>query len=539
MAAPDRNLLAQRIQGFGNVNPPPLEEETGATVAKRAIGRLGDMVGEEVMLTVEDFREKGAVGAVKDAVADAGDILIDGVSGLVGWIRGDPPVDEEDTAKSEEATKALSNGPGGAAYGISQASPTGGINAVWVMPEDADPQALAQLASQGGKVGQQVNDPRVPKNIQPYQPAASKTTMPPLPGAGGFQAPGGISIAPYQPAPSGPAGMRPAPFVPGLLPGAQPGLQQGKWGPSGYGPAPGVSASGSSGTGSKAFVERIAKGEVIVGADSVKRLVSQCQATKTTAKQLGEMVCERARRLYLGLDGGDAGDTDESLARLLGLANALAQQGTDFSKEAVKVISSGVSEEFLSLRSSAKHKDLAEPMIRRLGLGGQGGAAPAPETADLLGGGAATATATAQADLLGGAASAAPAAKEADLLGGGGGGEADLLGGGGGSSSLADALAPAASASNAQPLSFDPILTPADPASAGAGPGLLGGVTFDAAPAAAPTPAPGASMAAMSSMGAVAPAGHAALAAMATGKAEKSKDTFDFVGDEMSKATKK
>ena len=31
----------------------------------------------------QDFKEKGAVGAVKDAVADAGDILIDGVSGAL------------------------------------------------------------------------------------------------------------------------------------------------------------------------------------------------------------------------------------------------------------------------------------------------------------------------------------------------------------------------------------------------------------------------------------------------------------------------
>ena len=50
----------------------------------------------------------------------------------------------------EDATKALAYGPNGAAYGISQASPTGGINAVWVMPEEADPQALAQLATQQG-----------------------------------------------------------------------------------------------------------------------------------------------------------------------------------------------------------------------------------------------------------------------------------------------------------------------------------------------------------------------------------------------------
>ena len=61
------------------------------TVAKRAVRNLGDMVGEEVAMTVQvrvaemgavhssarflitkcqDFKEKGAVGAVKDAVAD-------------------------------------------------------------------------------------------------------------------------------------------------------------------------------------------------------------------------------------------------------------------------------------------------------------------------------------------------------------------------------------------------------------------------------------------------------------------------------------
>ena len=96
-------------------------------MAKRAVRNLGDMVGEEVALTVQDFKEKGAVGAVKDAVADvprmvfagfgsqrsllrafkAGDILIDGVSGIVGWLRGDP--EEEDTKASEE--RAFS-GPG-------------------------------------------------------------------------------------------------------------------------------------------------------------------------------------------------------------------------------------------------------------------------------------------------------------------------------------------------------------------------------------------------------------------------------------------
>merc|ERR1719486_877413 len=59
-----------------------------------------------MMLTVEDFREKGAVGAVKDAVADAGDILIDGVSGLVGWIRGDPPLEDDGGVQHEVANQA-------------------------------------------------------------------------------------------------------------------------------------------------------------------------------------------------------------------------------------------------------------------------------------------------------------------------------------------------------------------------------------------------------------------------------------------------
>ena len=49
-------------------------------MAKKASSYL-PLLLTEVLLTVEDFKEKGPVGAVKDAVADAGDILIDGVSG--------------------------------------------------------------------------------------------------------------------------------------------------------------------------------------------------------------------------------------------------------------------------------------------------------------------------------------------------------------------------------------------------------------------------------------------------------------------------
>ncbi|CAJ1405808.1 unnamed protein product [Effrenium voratum] len=416
MAGPDRAMLAQRIQGFGNVNPPPLEEETGANMAKKVMGRLGDMVGEEVMLTVEDFKEKGAVGAVKDAVADAGDILIDGVSGIFGWIRGDPPP-EEDTEKSEDATKALAFGPNGAAYGISQASPTGGINAVWVMPEEADPAAMAQLASQGVRPVNAVNDPRVPKNIQPYQPTGASRAAP-APSYNPMQMPGGPVIAPYTPAPGGPT--RPPPFVPGgAAYGSGPGPQgPSRWGPSGY--SAGSSSTPPAASGAKSLVERISKGDVLVGPDVAKRLVSQCNHSKTTAKQLAEMVCERSRRLYLGLDG-DPVEADASLARLLHLTDVLNQsESSEFVKTTVQEVKKGVAEEFMSLRSSAKHKDSATAQLQRLGFLGN----VAVQETDLLGGGGGGggASASQEVDLLGEASTSTPSASapttSADLLGG-------------------------------------------------------------------------------------------------------------------------
>lgn len=522
----DRAALAARIQGFGNVNPPPLEEETGATLAKRAVSRLGDIVGEEVMLTVEDFREKGAVGAVKDAVADAGDILIDGVTGLIGWIRGDPPPAEDESEKAEDATKALAFGPNGAAYGISQASPTGGINAVWVMPEEADPAALAQLATQQG--GGLVNDPRVPKNIQPYQPPPGRGAPPPMPQGFPGQIPGGPVIAPYQPAPSGPASRAPGP-------GGFPQSQQ-RWGPGGYAPgvapggfgvggytpggfAPGgcgssASTAGASGSGVKSLVDRISKGEVLAGSDSVKRLVSQCAATKTSGKQLGEIISERSRRLYLGLDG-DA-DSDAALSRLLALLDAMKQHdSSELSKSALEEVKKSVSEEFLSLRSNAKHKDAAAPQLQRIGLI-SGGAASAE--VDLLGGGGTT------------------TAQEVDLLGGGGGTtatkEVDLLGTGGSSTTApqADLLyTGAVSSTSGVQATLDSLLLPA-PVSSSAGAGLLGldlGATSFPAAAANGTAPPAAA------------SGVRTLGAGASLQVKKDEDIFGFVGAEMSKAGSK
>jgi len=158
------------------------------------------------------------------------------------------------------------------------------------------------------------------------------------------------------------------------------------------------------------LVDRIAKGEVIAGPDVAKRLTSQATATKVSSKQLGEMISERARRLYLGLDGGKPEQSDASLANLLALTDALMQQDAKLAKDAATIIKDSISEELLSLRCSAKHKGQAEPQLKRLGLIAGG---PPPVE-----------------DLLGGVThSSAPAVTTTDLLGDTSGAESfDLLG---------------------------------------------------------------------------------------------------------------
>jgi len=388
-APPSSAVLAGRIQGFGNVNPPPLPEEDAKTVAKRAAGRIGEWVGEELVLTVQDFKEKGAVGALKDATIDAGDMLIDGVASVFGWLRGDPPEEEEiDEKHAEDAQKVLANAPSGAAYGVQQASPTGGINAVWVMPHEADPATLAQLAAE------QAAAP--PSGIQPYMGSSSSSSQrgvpaPYMPQQNPMQIPGGPVIAPYDPNAGKGRNAAAPPFIPGAQPGF-PGAQPG------YGQAPGGATGGLGRV--KSMIEQTAQGGSIVGPELVKRLLSTCASTQVSAEQLAEGVAERARRIYLGLDGGSSSaDSDGALARLLALANQLAQEDAPLAKNAAKLVAQKVPEELNSLQSSAKHRAAAEPMLRRLGLI----SAPAAQTVDLLGGEApaASSSASKEVDLLG------------------------------------------------------------------------------------------------------------------------------------------
>jgi len=78
--------LKTKIQGFGNFEPPT--EEEPATKTAGVAGQVGDFVADSIGDMVDDFREKGAVGALKDATIDALDLVLDGVDTVWGWVAG-------------------------------------------------------------------------------------------------------------------------------------------------------------------------------------------------------------------------------------------------------------------------------------------------------------------------------------------------------------------------------------------------------------------------------------------------------------------
>lgn len=79
-----KEQMKQRIQGFGNFAPPDPAQAEPAGVVNKVAGLVGDAVGD----TIDDFREKGAVGAVRDGVADAADLILDGVGAVWDFLGG-------------------------------------------------------------------------------------------------------------------------------------------------------------------------------------------------------------------------------------------------------------------------------------------------------------------------------------------------------------------------------------------------------------------------------------------------------------------
>jgi len=141
-----------RIRGYGNHNPPPLREEGAADVATRAMSRLTGIIVDDANTTLKDISEKGLTTTVTEQTSDAIDVINESLTSLVGWWRGEPPP-QETPEVVESAAEILVQGGGvtGAAYGVTTQTATGGIQAVWVLPEDANPSTVAALASIEGQ----------------------------------------------------------------------------------------------------------------------------------------------------------------------------------------------------------------------------------------------------------------------------------------------------------------------------------------------------------------------------------------------------
>mmetsp|Transcript_87369 Transcript_87369/g.151267 ORF Transcript_87369/g.151267 Transcript_87369/m.151267 type:complete len:373 (-) Transcript_87369:51-1169(-) len=77
--------LKERIQGFGNYEPPAEEQDAQKHTVS---GQVTEFVADSIGDMVDDFREKGAVGALKDATLDALDLMLDGVDAVWGWVAG-------------------------------------------------------------------------------------------------------------------------------------------------------------------------------------------------------------------------------------------------------------------------------------------------------------------------------------------------------------------------------------------------------------------------------------------------------------------
>lgn len=119
--------LKERIQGFGNFEPPAEEEPKKATVTAQVSDFVADSIGD----MVDDFRDKGAVGALKDATVDALDLVLDGVDAVWGWVAG----------KGDEAPRICQPqnqfGPGAGGFKPTTAQPPGGFAPPPVAPTSA------------------------------------------------------------------------------------------------------------------------------------------------------------------------------------------------------------------------------------------------------------------------------------------------------------------------------------------------------------------------------------------------------------------
>merc|ERR1719362_11613 len=216
--------LQERIQGFGNFEPPPLDEDKAPNgIVDQVAGFVGDAVGD----TIDDFREKGAVGAVRDGMADAADLILDGIAGVWGVLAGKqncpPPEDDRICRPLDERGAATANFGGYPANPCVLPGNAGGYNLggvpmpgggtftpqtpiVQVAPPAPRPNNVYQGAFGSGAVGANYSiSPNVlaPSPVQPPSasvPAAAPATTGTTPQLASTTAEAAASVQPPAPA---------------------------------------------------------------------------------------------------------------------------------------------------------------------------------------------------------------------------------------------------------------------------------------------------------------------------------------------------
>lgn len=198
--------IKQRIQGFGNFEPPPEEQPAKAS---GVTGQAAEFVADSIGDMVDDFREKGAVGALKDATIDALDLVLDGVDAVWGWVAGKP--DDKDQRICQPAGQ-VPGAAGGAAFPAGQFG--GAQGSGFAPPAPAAPPSSASnhyaAAFGGGVVG--ANNPVMVAGLPaPGMPGGLPSG---LPGGAMPAAPAPQAAAPAAPqAAEEPPKPAPAPMV--------------------------------------------------------------------------------------------------------------------------------------------------------------------------------------------------------------------------------------------------------------------------------------------------------------------------------------
>jgi len=123
---------------------------------------------------VDDFREKGAVGALKDATVDALDLVLDGVDTIWGWVAGSKNAEAQRICQPTSQMPQMPGQFGGP--GFSQMPPAG------FAPPAAAPQNASNAyaaAFGGGVVG--ANNPVAVSGMAPAAAPSAYSTPTPAP----------------------------------------------------------------------------------------------------------------------------------------------------------------------------------------------------------------------------------------------------------------------------------------------------------------------------------------------------------------------